>query len=393
LAALGWNLIFAAEAARQASPERKEFHDLASAYEFLRHVEHRLQLRQGQQTHRLPVAESGLRILQRAMEGYAPGQNTAADLISPVRAADGGGGGNLSPNHLRAAVRQLRHDAIDAPFELRGPLEPGAADQSNSRSLKGSPPIRRAARDCHAFRLEPAGPRKSFRFLWSAFSSSERYATVLRYPEAVTRALALFEASEYLTDILVRHPEEVVTLADLAETPRTTGSGYLFEGFVWTDRAARDPIFAYLSNTAAAYGDKLSMLRQQYRHRVLAAGARDILEQREVYTSLASTTVAAEDAVAAAFSIAGAPDGLVVLALGRLGSGEFDVLSDADLLFIREDEAGNDPQLLKAAAQIMQALAATPATAWSFPWTLAASARQRGGVTGDSCATGNILRA
>ena len=346
----------------------KEFHDLAGAYEFLRHVEHRLQLRQGQQTHRLPVTESGLRILQRAMEGYAPGQNAPPDLLSSVRQRMDAVAEIYRRIIYEQQSRQLRHDAIDAPFELRGPLEPGAADQSNQQILE------RLATDSPALReivthsdLSPQGRGNLFRFLWSAFSSSERYATVLRYPEAVTRALALFEASEYLTDILVRHPEEVVTLADLAETPRTTGSGYLFEGSFGLTRAARDPIFAYLSNTAAAYGDKLSMLRQQYRHRVLAAGARDILEQREVYTSLASTTVAAEDAVAAAFSIAGAPDSLAVLALGRLGSGEFDVLSDADLLFIREDEAGNDPQLLKAAAQIMQALAAYTSNGMVFP--------------------------
>ena len=49
----------------------------------------------------------------------------------------------------------------------------------------------------------------------------------------------------------------------------------------------------------------LSMLRQQYRHRMLATGARDILERRDVYNSLASTTAAAEDAIAAAFTIAG----------------------------------------------------------------------------------------
>src|SRR5437660_2391374 len=45
----------------------KEFHDLTSAYEFLRHLEHRLQLRQGQQTHRLSASEADLRILQRSM--------------------------------------------------------------------------------------------------------------------------------------------------------------------------------------------------------------------------------------------------------------------------------------------------------------------------------------
>ena len=34
----------------------KDFHNLTNAYEFLRNLEHRLQLRQGQQTHRLPEA-------------------------------------------------------------------------------------------------------------------------------------------------------------------------------------------------------------------------------------------------------------------------------------------------------------------------------------------------
>lgn len=344
----------------------KEFHDLASAYEFLRHVEHRLQLRQGQQTHRLPVAEPGLLILQRAMEGYAPGQNATADLVSLVRQRMEAVAEIYRRIIYQQQSRQLRNDTLDTPFELHGVLEPGAADQSNQQILE------RLATDSPALREVIAGSGLSihgrgnlFRFLWSAFSGSERYAVVLRYPEAVQRALALFEASDYLTEILVRNPEEIVTLADLTETPRSTGNGYLFEASLGLSQSASDPIFAYLANSAEPFGDKLSMLRQQYRHRVLSAGARDILEQREVYTSLASTTRAAEDAIAAAFNIAGAPNGLAVMALGRLGSGEFDALSDADLLFVRDEEG--DPALLKAAEQIMQALAAYTSAGMVFP--------------------------
>ena len=59
----------------------KEFHDLTSAYEFLRHLEHRLQLREGQQTHRLPASEADCRVLQRAIEDYAPGNTARADLF------------------------------------------------------------------------------------------------------------------------------------------------------------------------------------------------------------------------------------------------------------------------------------------------------------------------
>jgi len=55
----------------------KEFHELTTAYEFLRKVEHRLQLRQGQQTHRLPESPEQLRVVHRAVGAdktmqYAP---------------------------------------------------------------------------------------------------------------------------------------------------------------------------------------------------------------------------------------------------------------------------------------------------------------------------------
>ena len=68
----------------------REFHDLTSAYDFLRHLEHRLQLREGRQTHRLPVSEIDCLILQRAMESYSPGENRSrenpgGDLATVVR--------------------------------------------------------------------------------------------------------------------------------------------------------------------------------------------------------------------------------------------------------------------------------------------------------------------
>jgi len=199
---------------------------------------------------------------------------------------------------------------------------------------------------------------------------------VLRHPEAVSRALALFETSDYLTDILIRHPEEIATLAELGETPSRVGSGYLFEGPLSKGREIGDPVFAYLGMSKAPYGEKLSLLRQHYRHRVFAAGARDVTELRNVYESLGTTTAAAEDAIAAAFALAGRPEGIAVMALGRLGSGEFDVLSDADVLFM-SDEVQDRGALTKAAEQMMQALAAYTRHGMVFP--VDARLRPRGG--------------
>src|SRR5262249_14680325 len=49
------------------------------------------------------------------------------------------------------------------------------------------------------------------------------------------------------------------------------------------------------------------------------------------------TSTAAEDAIRAVLGLAGNPAGLAVLSLGGVGSREFDICLDADLLFVCED--------------------------------------------------------
>ena len=354
----------------------KEFHDLTSAYGFLRHLEHRLQLRQGQQTHRLPGSEPELSILQRAMEGHAPGDYRAADVATIVQRRMAA----VAEIYQRIIYQQqtrTRQAGPDAEFELRGMLEPTTADQTHPQILErlasDAPSLYQTAsrRD-----LSPQARKNLYRFLSAAFTSSERYAAVLRHPQAVSRALALFEASDYLTDILIRHPEEISTLDELGEAPSRVASGYLFESSIGTGRAAGDPVFHYLAGSSAPYGEKLALLRQHYRHRVFAAGARDITELRDVYESFGETTAAAEDAITAAFGLAGQPEGLTVMALGRLGSSEFDLLSDADVLFVCQADQDRE-SLTKAAEHMMQALAAYTRDGMVFP--VDARLRPRGG--------------
>lgn len=343
-----------------------EFHQLTSAYEFLRHLEHRLQLQQGRQTHRLPISGLQLQIVQRAMEGYAPGEDRGGDLLELVR-------------RKMAAVAEIyervieQHDAHnhfeepEAEFRLHGTASAVGAEQSNREVLE------RLAADAPAFyklistaNLDASGRKNLFRFLSSAFTSSERYATLLRYPAIAGRTLALFETSDYLTEILVRHPEEVAALDELNQNIRTLPSGVLFHATGEQARTVRDPVFEYLANTQAPHAEKISLLRRHYRRCMLLSGARDITQLRGVYESLAETTAATEDAIAAALRIAEMPTGLAVMALGRLGSGEFDLLSDADLLFVCEE--GEDAAALgKFASQLMQVLAAYTRDGMLFP--------------------------
>src|SRR5262249_45357613 len=137
----------------------------------------------------------------------------------------------------------------------------------------------------HAFHgaWSPPARKNLLRFLSAAFTSSERYGAVVRHRQAIERALSIFENSDYLTDMPVLQPEEIATLANWDEaTPRNAG-GYLFEGLIGVGRNPVDPVFAYLATSLATHGEKVALLRQHFRHRVFASGARDIIEHRSVY--------------------------------------------------------------------------------------------------------------
>jgi [glutamine synthetase] adenylyltransferase / [glutamine synthetase]-adenylyl-L-tyrosine phosphorylase len=353
----------------------KDFHELTGAYEFLRQVEHRLQLRLGQQTHRLPVASEDVSIVERSLTGHT---------IVPHE------GGLESALRKRMTVvseiynRIIHHQQLRrqqelpvAEFELRGKLEEAAGDQSYQNMLE------RLADDAPALYEIASRPelgvqarRNLLRFLNSAFTSSERYATVTRHPQALARAAELLEISDYLADIMVRHPEEIATLEETAAVAGAVGGGYLFAApFGWS-RTPGDPVFDYVAESDGPYGEKLSMLRRHYRHRIFATGARDLSQLRPVYESLAANTAAAEDVIGAAFVLSGKLEGLAVLALGRLGSCEFDALSDADLIFVR-DEALDADTARKAAEQMVQVLSAYTRDGMVFPVDM--RLRPRGG--------------
>ena len=351
----------------------KDFHDLGIAYEFLRKVEHRLQLRLGQQTHRLPTSREQSAILWRLTFG---GSSLAA------RATEAAAGEPEDPaaelvrlvSERMAAVAEIYNRIVHqqqyvqerasaatagepaADFQLEPSVpEPGSEhsfQQMLTRLAADAPELYRIAsrRD-----LSPNARRNLQRFLSSAFTSSDRYAVVAASPAALERALALFEASEFLTDLLVRHPEEILSLA--AEPKTGIGTAELFDGQGPDEVSAPASLVDLIGHVGISHGEKLALLRQHYRHRIFVSGARDVEEQRPVYDSLRDATAAAFEAIRAAFVLADAPDGFAVLALGRLGTGEHDLSSDADVLFVcREDsELG---AATRAAEQLMQALAA-----------------------------------
>jgi len=341
----------------------KDFHELSQGYLFLRTVEHRLQLRRGQQVHRLPASDADLRVLHRSVSGEDARDRSTEGFVAQVRQSMAAVA-DIYERIIHHQQTQQRQELEQGEFRL-APPEAGR-EQSYQQILQRLAADAPALYEVAAQRDLTAHTRRNLqRFLSAAFTSSERYAALVHNPEAVGRALRLFQVSDYLTDILVRYPQELGTIEEIAASSNGDKSGALFKA-EGPGAAGHDPVFGFLASSSSTRNEKLSMLRQHYRHRMFAAGSRDVMELRPVYESLSEMSAAADDAITAALAIAGNPPGFAVLTLGRLGSWEFDLASDADLLFVRDEQAETEP-LIKVAEHMVEALAAYTQDGTLFP--------------------------
>ena len=330
----------------------KDFHNLTNAYEFLRNVEHRLQLRHGQQTHRLPVSGMDLEILARSLtrEGTAP--PTPEEFLAHVRRRMLA----VAEIYQRVIYREQSQDQSATDFQLwpeAAATPESTYSQMMQRLAMDSPPLREIAARVD---LSQHARRNFDRFLSSAGTTSERYGAVLRSPHAVEKAITIFEFSDFLTDILVRYPEEILLLEKVDENSARQTHNLFAPGFT-SAGAGDDPVFKYLAGGEVDRSQAMSILRCEYRQRVILSGAQDLFHARDVVESLAENTAAAEAAIRAALAISGPACGFGVLGLGRLGAQEFDLLSDADVLFVCDDNCDREA-MRRAAAQLMEALTA-----------------------------------
>ena len=342
-----------------------EFQELTRAYEFLRHLEHRLQLRWGQQVHQLPSNPSDLRVLARAVSRLLAAEDRFEDLADLVKRRMASVV-EIYDRVIYQQQTQREHQVSNAEFKLSA-LAEAVADATLEHILhrlsSDSPGLHKIVTSPD---LAPQTRRNLSRFLSAAFTSSDRYAAILRHPRSLQNALSLFAQSDYLTDILVRHPEEIATLESCGEDTRPAFATYLFEPGFSEGLSPDDPVLQYLSKASDSYSEKLALLRKQYRHRILTAGVRDLAQPRDVYVSLRANTATADAVIKAAVEIAGNTSGLCILSLGRLGSCEFDLLSDADLLFLCEEDLDRS-RLTGAVEQIMHTLAAYTRDGTVFP--------------------------
>ncbi len=339
----------------------KDFQNLTNAYEFLRNLEHRLQLRQGQQIHRLPQSTAELEALARSLTREGTAVPSAEEFLAHVRRRMAA----VSEIYQRVIYKEQSQDQTALSFELQ-PETAATPENSYSQMMQrlaiDSPRLREiVGRDD----LSQHARRNLDRFLGSAGTTSERYGAVLRSPAAVEQALTIFEFSEFLADILVRHPAEVALLDRLDERPHA-GEQELFAASQEKSAPADDPVFTYLGRYVVDRSEAVSILRKHYRQRVFLSGAQDLFQLRDVFASLSDNTAAADAAIQSSLAVAGPPGGFTVMGLGRLGAREFDLLSDADVLFVCDDGC-NRVETLRVAERLMEGLTAYTSDGTVFP--------------------------
>ncbi|MFQ5662256.1 MAG: hypothetical protein ACE5HL_00285 [Terriglobia bacterium] len=315
---------------------------LAAAYQFLRLVEHRLQLEQGQQIHSLPENPAALALLARRCGLSDTQRRSAADEfrllleehLRQVRAIYE----RILPHARR--VSEEEEFSLQAPEAISLPGELSYAEILNRLRAQGSP-LYAALRSLAV----PERTRKAFqRFLASALASSAAFEQVSQTAAALPRVVEILRLSEPMGALLVRQPERLAELSDIGGEPAEAGGAPL--GFLLTTRrpSRRSAMLRALVEHQGPLTEQMAGLRRYFSDAVFRWGARELCVHAPVEDGLRAYTALAEDVLQAGLAIAeqhgGGANGTAeaceyaVIALGRLGTAEMDLGSDADLIFV-----------------------------------------------------------
>jgi len=295
-----------------------EYARLAAAYQFLRLVEHRLQMEEDRQTHRLPSDEARLEVLARKLPPESPGITLTAETLK-----------DKLEEHL-ASVRETYERVIHSqrpmyytvlplpdaePDGSQQEVEPAPASNLTRFLDQRAPRLADAVGDGRLHR----GRERFEHFLEKALASVDMLERLNDEARLAASVIDIFEHSPYFADDLLRYPE----LLDEIGEPFQLEGGPLADG---------------------------AELRRYYRRQMLRIQSESLLRPAKIFGTLRKTSVLADSVIAAAYRIALVeapppaspfylPDSqMMVIALGRLGMGEFDLGSDADLVFIIPDD-------------------------------------------------------
>jgi glutamate-ammonia-ligase adenylyltransferase len=334
-----------------------EYARLASAYEFLRNLEHRLQFDDDRQTHELPASQKEMELLARRMPESQTGITPSAErLLQKI-------------NHHMEEVQEIYERVIHSQQPLyysptpEAPLAQGVVAGDGEPATEWvEPATTNLVRflDDRAPQLAASLARSRLRRGASSFEYFLEH--VVAHPqwlhwldsdaELAAYVLDLFEHSPYFAEQLVRKPELLEELKRMRQSP------------------GRSPCYSELAGLVGGPAE----LRRFFHREMLRLQSESICLRTPIFNTLKRTSELADAVIAASYQMAvehvsrsHPPDNasyevagqMMVIALGRLGMLEFDLASDADLVFALPDQdAPEMPFWTRVAERMIQQITA-----------------------------------
>ena len=340
---------------------RRDGAAMEEAYEFLRTLEHRIQLFRLRRTHFVPEDEEDLRRIGRSMGfRHKPAEHLVKDWQAHRR--------EVRRLHEKLFYRPLLEAVASLPTDgLR--LTPEAAEQrlkalgyvdpagalkhlkaltsgvSRRASIQRS--LLPAMLAWFAESPNPDAGLLAFRKISEGLGETHWYLRKLRDEgEGAEQLARILSSSKYVSDLILRAPESVAMLGDDAELIPRTRSRLLTE----MDTAAQRH-----SNPE----DAIKTVRRIRRRELSRVGIADVLDRLDIVevadalTDIATGTLSA--ALIAATKAVEAergevPTRMAIVLMGRLGGHEIGYGSDADVMFVHEPLPGADEQTAGEAA-------------------------------------------
>ncbi|BBX23050.1 glutamate-ammonia-ligase adenylyltransferase [Mycolicibacter terrae] len=369
---------------------REDAATLTASYEFLRLLEHRLQLQRLKRTHMLPPPDDdeALRWLARAAHVRPDGRHDALGVLREELKAQ-----NLRVSRLHAKLfyQPLLEAVGPAGLELAGGLTPGAAERqlaalgyeapqnalTHLAALTNQSGRRGRVQTVLLPKLlywlsdtpSPDAGLLAYRRLSEALAMQRWYLSTLRDSSAVAkRLMRVLGTSAYVPELLMRAPDVIKAYGDGPSGPKLldTEPDAVARALIASAARHADPVRAI----AAARS-----LRRHELARIASADLLGMLEVRDVCKALTTVWVAVLQASLDAIMRVNLPDDgpgsaparIAVIGMGRLGGGELGYGSDADVMFVCEanDQAAgvSDADAVRWATTIAEQVRALLGTA------------------------------
>jgi glutamate-ammonia-ligase adenylyltransferase len=339
---------------------RDDAANLTASYEFLRLLEHRLQLQRLKRTHMLPRFDDdeAMRWLARAAHVRPDGQHDALGVLREELKRQ-----NLRVSRLHAKLfYQPLLESVGASLEISDGMSAEAAERQIAALGYQAPQnalTHLAALTSYSGRRgrvqavllptlldwlsdtpDPDAGLLAYRKLSDALVDQRWFLSTLRDEGAVAKRLMhVLGTSAYAHELLIRAPDVIQLYGDGPAGPKLLD--------VATEQVTRSLLVAASRHTdpAAAIATARNMRRREL-GRIASADLLGLLDVRRVCATLTSVWVAVLQAALEAVIKANTPESgqaparIAVIGMGRLGGRELGYGSDADVMFVCEPADG-----------------------------------------------------